>query len=139
MLKTEINKSSVLVFRILLSIIFIMAGLGHIVKPAEIVQRLVKSKLGYLATSVATPEILVLLSGIVLLIGGVTFLLGFKTKISAAILLLILIPITVTVQVGNPEEMGPLFKNIGLLGGLIFFLFNGSLHYGIDQIKKVNN
>jgi len=37
---------------------------------------------------------------------------------------LVLIPITLTIQVGQVQTMGPLFKNIGLAGGLLFFAMN---------------
>jgi len=134
-----INKISVLIFRVMLSLIFLVAAINHLFEPGKAVHRLAESKMGFLATSFVSPEVLVMLAGIGLLIGGLSLIAGFKTKFAAALLILIIIPITLTVQIGNPEGMGPLFKNIGLTGALIFFLFNGSLYYGIDQIKKRGN
>lgn len=128
----EINKPSILIFRIMLSSMFLVAGIQHLLKPEKVATRLANAKMGFMATSFASPEILVIIAGIGLLIGGLFLLLGFKTKLAAGLLILMIVPITLTIQVGNPEELGPLFKNIGLTGGLIFFLFNGPLYYAVD-------
>jgi len=37
---------------------------------------------------------------------------------------LVLLPITLSVQVGQIETLGPLFKNIAIMGGLLFFIIN---------------
>lgn len=134
----EINKPSILIFRIMLSSIFLVAGINHLLKPEKVATRLENAKMGFIATSFASPEILVIIGGIGLLIGGLLLLVGFKTKLAAALLILMIIPITLTIQVANPEGLGPLFKNIGLTGGLIFFFFNGSLYYGVDTIFQNN-
>lgn len=69
---------------------------------------------------------LALLSGAVLLVGGIFLLTGIYTRWAAITLLLVLIPITVSVQLGNGLMHGPLWKNIALAGGLIFFIINHS-------------
>lgn len=131
-----INKISVLIFRVMLSLIFLVAAINHLFEPGKAVHRLAESKMGFLATTFVSPEVLVMLAGIGLLVGGLSLIADFKTKFAAALLILIIIPITLTVQIGNPEGMGPLFKNIAITGALVFFLFNGSLFYGTDQIKN---
>lgn len=67
---------------------------------------------------------LIILSGIAMLAAGFLFLIGYKTKWAALILMAVLIPITLTVQVGQITTLGPLFKNIAILGGLLFFVLN---------------
>ena len=62
-----------------------------------------------------------------MLIAGVALLIGFKTRVSAIILIAVLIPITLTIQVGQVATLGPLFKNVAILGGLIFFSINSNL------------
>ncbi len=62
-----------------------------------------------------------------MLIAGISLLLGFKTKMASIILIAVLIPITLTVQVGQMTSLGPLFKNVAILGGLLFLSINSNL------------
>jgi putative oxidoreductase len=131
---TPLQKVSFLVLRVLGSLIFIAAGLNHLLQTAGATARLKKAELGYLATWIAPADTLIILSGIGLLLGGFMLLAGFKTRLAALALLAILIPITLTVQVANAAGSGPLFKNIALIGVLLFFIVNGAVHYGLDQV-----
>lgn len=58
------------------------------------------------------------------MIAGFSLLVGYKTKWAAIVLAAVIIPITLTVQVGQIHTLGPLFKNIAILGGLLFFILN---------------
>lgn len=124
--------------RVMLSLIFLVASVNHLQHPDKVAGRLQKSEFAPLLTSIADPAIMVTMAGVGLLIGGIMLLVGFKTRMAAVLLILILIPITITVQLKNPEGLGPLFKNIAMLGGLIFFAINGSVFYGVDEIKSNN-
>jgi uncharacterized membrane protein YphA (DoxX/SURF4 family)/intracellular sulfur oxidation DsrE/DsrF family protein len=141
---TPKQKLSFLVLRSLGSLIFIMAGISHFMKTAGAAARLEKAPFAHLATWMASAETLILLSGAGLLIGGFMLLAGFKTKLASAGLLAILIPITLTVQVGS-GDYGPLFKNVALFGLfknvalfglLIFFILNGAVYYSIDSFLE---
>ncbi|RVU43684.1 DoxX family membrane protein [Lujinxingia sediminis] len=116
----------------MLSGIFIVAGLNHLIDPSRTAARLETSPMGFLATAIAPAQPLVVLSGIALLIGGLALLLGLYTRAAALGLLALIVPITLTVQVGSMATMGPLFKNIGLAGGLIFFIAHGADTFGFD-------
>ncbi|WP_276499443.1 DoxX family membrane protein [Pontibacter litorisediminis] len=132
---TPKQKISFLVLRSLGSLIFIMAGLSHFIKTAGAAARLEKAPFAHLATWMAPAETLIILSGVGLLLGGIMLLVGFKTKLASSGLLAILIPITLTVQVGS-GDYGPLFKNVALLGLLIFFIINGALYYSVDTLLE---
>lgn len=120
----EVKRSSVVILRMLLSGIFIVASLNHLLQVEKTVQRIEQANFGAIGKLLGPPEFAVIASGITMLVAGITLLIGYKTKISAILLLLVLIPITLTIQVGQVQSMGPLFKNIGLAGGLLFFALN---------------
>ena len=124
--------------RVMLSLIFLVASINHLKSPEKIAGRLQKSEFAPIVTSIADPAMLVSLAGVGLLIGGIMLLVGFKTRWAEILLILIIIPITLTVQLKNPEGLGPLFKNVAMLGGLIFFAINGSVYYGLDELKSNN-
>ena len=115
---------SVLILRITLSGIFISAGISHLLLPAKVAGRIENAVFKEFAYSFGDPYLLGILTGYVLLIFGIMFLLGIFTRWSALILFLVLIPITITIQMGNGLNHGPLWKNIALFGGLLFFILN---------------
>lgn len=122
--KIHISRRSIQLLRILVSGIFLVAGSNHLLNTMKVVQRLEQASFKGVAYFFGDPEWLVILSGIVMLAAGFLFLIGYKTRWAAFILLLVLIPITLSVQVGQINTLGPLFKNIAILGGLLFFIMN---------------
>jgi putative oxidoreductase len=120
----EVSGLSVLIFRVCLSGIFITAGISHIIQPDQVAARIQSAAFHSFATFFGDPHFLGLITGYLLLIGGVALLLGILTRWSAILLFLVLIPITITIQMGNGIFHGPLWKNIALFGGLIFFIIN---------------
>lgn len=119
-------------FRMMLSGIFIVAGINHLTKPEQIASRLEAAPFGFVATTIADPKTLVLLAAVPLLIGGLMLLVGIRTRLAATVLLAMIIPITFSVQIGDAATLGPLFKNIGLAGGLIFFTAHGADAWSFD-------
>ncbi len=118
-------------FRGMLSLIFLVAGTGHLLNTGHIVERLLGAKYGFLATAVAPARPLVLLAGAALLIGGAGLLLGYRTRWAAILLILVVIPIKITIQIGR-STLGPLFKNVAIMGGLLFFATHGAGPYSLD-------
>lgn len=127
------KETSRIVFRFMLSGIFFVASGNHIFNHPKIVDRLKSAPLHDLATWAASPSLLVTLAGIGLFVGGLGLLSGLKTRWSAVLLIAIVLPITLIVQVGRVSTLGPLFKNIGLLGGLIYFTAHGAKNWSIDS------
>lgn len=120
-------------FRVLFSLIFFGAGMKHVFFPQKIVDRLAESSSAEFLAAIVPLSFLVVLTGVVLLVGGVSLLLGFWTKRAALVLILVLIPITLSVQTAGGESMGPLFKNIALLGALIHFAWFGTSGWSLDR------
>ncbi len=128
----EVSRRSIQLLRILVSGIFLVAGGNHLLNTAKTVRRLEQASFKGIAYFFGDPEWLVILSGIVMLAAGFLFLIGYKTRRAAIILILILIPITLSVQVGQINTLGPLFKNIAILGALLFFIINDT-----DKLFKI--
>ena len=122
--KTLVSNRSVMIFRVMLSGIFLVASLNHLLNVDKTLTKMDQASLKIFAYFFGNPEYLIILSGIAMLIGGIALLIGFKERWAALILLAVLIPITITVQVGQMESLGPLFKNIAIMGGLLFFILN---------------
>ncbi len=122
--KILVNQRSVQIFRVMLSGIFLVASFNHLLNVEKTVNRMDQASFKGIAYFLGNPELLVILSGVTMLIAGFALLIGFKTRYAAIILALVLLPITLTVQVGQINTLGPLFKNIAIMGGLVFFIFN---------------
>ncbi|MGO1728315.1 MAG: DoxX family protein [Flavobacteriaceae bacterium] len=122
--KVEVSKLSIVILRMMLSMIFIVASLNHIFQLEKTVNRMEAAKLGILGNMMGPPEVAAVVSGIVMFIAGISLLIGYQTKLAAIALIAVLIPITLTIQVGQISSLGPLFKNVAILGGLLFFAIN---------------
>lgn len=112
--------------RILFAIIFINSGLGHIKNTAQMSQ--------YAASKgVPAPKFSVFISGIMLLFGGFSILLGLWVNIGALLLILFLLPAAFLMhdfwEVDDPDqrqnEQIHFFKDLALAGAafLIWYLY----------------
>ncbi len=116
------TKNTYLSFRVLTSLIFLTAGIGHVLHPEKPISRLAKSTVYEWVNMPALFTVLVIISGIVMLAGGLCLVFNYKTKMAAIALLLVLIPITLSVQLENPNDLGPFFKNVAITGSLIVLI-----------------
>ncbi|MCH7400458.1 DoxX family protein [Belliella kenyensis] len=132
----KVSGKSILLFRILLSGIFINAGISHLLKPESVAERIQMAAMNSFATFFGDPYYLGLLSGYVLLIGGFALALGICVRGASIGLFLTLIPITITIQLGNGIMHGPLWKNVALFGGLLFFIINNPDVYRLFNLQK---
>ena len=120
----SVSRRSVQVLRTMLSGIFLIASANHLLNVEQTAKRINTASFKDFAYLFGDPEILVILSGIAMLVAGLVFLAGYQTRWAALVLLMVLIPITITIQMGQANTLGPLFKNIAIMGGLLFFTMN---------------
>ncbi|KTE07067.1 MULTISPECIES: DoxX family protein [unclassified Sphingopyxis] len=121
-------------FRLLTSLIFIIGGLGHFGQHRMMLQRMGESPWAGTVRMIGDPSVLLWLSGIAFVAAGVTLALGFLTRASALILFATLVPVTVAVHlVPDPSHVGPLFKNIAILGALLLIWARGPGAFAWDN------
>jgi putative oxidoreductase len=125
-----------LAFRVLFSIIFVVAGVGHLVRPDAFVARLLQSPVGRFVAEVGPARLLVLATGVVLLVAGVGLAIGYRTRLAALALIVVLVPITASTHLGTGGDPGPLLKNVALLGGLIHFAATGARGPSLDNRSR---
>jgi putative oxidoreductase len=128
-------KSLVLIGRILFSLIFLNTVLAHFSSAG----------IGYAASAgVPLPSLLVPLSGIIAILGGLSIALGYKAKAGAWLIVIFLIPVTLMMHnfwaiqdaAAAQTEMINFTKNLSLLGGAFLITYFGSGPLSLDN--KVN-
>ena len=128
-------KYTVLLGRILYSLIFLNSGLFHFSGMA----------VGYAsAQGVPLASILVPFSGVIAIVGGLLILLGYQAKWGAWLIVLFLIPVTFMMHAFWKEtdpmqkqmQMGMFMKNISILGGAFLITWFGAGPVSLDSRRK---
>jgi len=118
--------------RLFYSLIFVVAGFGH----------LTHQEIAYAAAQgIPIAGVLVPASGILAIVGGLSVLLGFHGKVGAWLLVLFLVPVTLTMHnfwaVKDPMmqqiQMAMFLKNISMLGSALFFTQIGTGPLSLDS------
>ncbi|MFY0256122.1 DoxX family protein [Chitinophaga sp. 30R24] len=120
--------------RILFALIFVMSGLNHISGAGADMTA---------AAGVPAAHVLVPIAGLLALVGGVSILLGYKTKYGAWLIVIFLIPVTLALHkfwgVADPMQaqlqMAMFMKNVAMLGGALLLAYFGGGPYSIDNNK----
>jgi len=123
--------ASDLLFRTLFSLIFIVGGLGHWGQHDVMMARLQDSPWLDWVLLLGDPSLLMYISGVTFILGGIGLLLGYATRMSALVLFATLLPITFVIHIA-PDHVGPLLKNVAILGGLIHFVVRGPGAYALS-------
>lgn len=109
-----------LVGRILFAFMFVMSGFNHLAKA--------EAMAGYAAyKKVPAPKLANLLSGVIMLLGGLSIILGVYADLGALLLAILLVAMAVKMhdfwnaqgEAKQPEMIGFL-KNISMAGGALF-------------------
>jgi putative oxidoreductase len=121
------------VFRLLTSLIFIIGGLGHFGQHTVMLDRMAESPWFPIVRRIGDPAWLLWLSGAVFVVAGISLALGWMTRASALLLFLTLVPVTIAVHlVPDASHVGPLFKNIAILGALLLLWARGPGAWALD-------
>lgn len=111
-----------MLFRILTSLIFLYAGMGHVFQANKILGKFSKSQFYSFIPNGHITLMLIYISGIVMLITGTMLAAGWYQKMAATILLVVLFLITISAQLDNLKDLGPFFKNVAIAGSLLLII-----------------
>ena len=128
-------KYAVIAGRLLFSVIFIIASVGHF--SSETIDYAVRQ-------GVPMARLLVPLSGVVALMGGLSVLVGFQTRLGAASLAAFLIPVTFEMHSfwTAPDattfliEKAMFMKNLSMLGGALIISYFGAGPLSLDAFVE---
>ena len=107
------------IFRVALSLIFVVGGVGHFVELDYMLARIDESPWAELVKRIGDPAILLQLSGAAFIMFGLLLAIGQFKRISALVLFVTLVPVTLAIHIA-PGHMGPLLKNVAILGALLY-------------------
>jgi putative oxidoreductase len=121
--------------RILMSPIFILAGISKIMAFSMMA--------GYVASAhLPLPRVSLAIAAAIEILGGLAILTGFHTRLAAWIVFLFLIPTTLLFHllpaIQNVDRMGNVTnveKNLAIMGGLLILATFGAGAYSIDSAR----
>jgi putative oxidoreductase len=125
---TASNSSlAILVGRVLLSILFILAGYSKLTA--------ISATAGWFGSiGLPMPTVTTVVVGLVELLGGLAVLIGFQTRIAAIVLALFTLGATAVAHLDFSQAGNALMlqKNLGLTGGFLLLVALGAGAYSID-------
>ena len=118
-----------LIGRIFISSIFLLSGINKI--------KNYEGSVGWME-SLGVPGIFLIPAIILEIIAPILIMVGYKVKISSALLSLFCIATAVIFHTdfSNQMQFVSFFKNIGLAGGFLFLVINGSKDFSLDKKFK---
>ncbi len=127
----------ILAARVLLSIVFLVGGISHLLHWSGTIETMRSA--GMVLPQLFLPAALVLL-----LVGGMSVLVGYHARLGALLLIVFLIPATLIFHafwnLSSPPEvqqqMINFLKNVGLLGGLLMILGFGSGGFSLELVRR---
>ena len=121
--------------RLFYSLIFITSSLAHFTAPV----------IAYgAAQGVPMPSVLVPLSGVIALAGGLSILLGYKARLGGWLLVIFLVPCTLIMHkfwgLSDPMaaslQQAMFMKNLSMLGAALLITYFGAGPVSMDNRKK---
>ena len=118
---------AILAGRVLLSILFILAGFSKLTAIAGTAQ-------WFASIGLPMPTVTAVVSGLIELLGGLAILVGFKTRIAAIVLAVFTLAATAVAHLDFSQAGNALMlqKNLGLTGGLLLLAVLGAGAWSID-------
>lgn len=123
---------ALLVGRVLISWIFLYSSVGQMTEFSKNVNHVAEA-------GMPLPQLAIVTSIVLQSVCGLAILLGFRIRVAAALLVLLLIPVTVVLHKfwgipnGHLQEI-QFFKNMAIMGGLLFAASSDAGAYSMDAL-----
>lgn len=124
---TSSGSLAILAGRVLLSVLFILAGFGKLTA--------ISATAGWFGSiGLPMPTVSTVIVGLVELLGGLAILVGFHTRIAATVLAVFVLGATAIAHLDFSQAGNALMlqKNLGLTGGLLLLATLGAGVWSID-------
>jgi putative oxidoreductase len=114
--------------RLLMSSLFIWAGIGKLMNPSGTAQYFAKMH-------IPVPDVTVWVVIVIELIGGLLILVGFQTRLVAAILAIfcLITGFGVHLPAGDYPNMVNFYKNLVMAGGFLYVVAHGAGAISVDS------
>ena len=121
------NSLAILIGRVLLSIMFIVAGFGKLTA--------IGATAGWFGSiGLPVPTVTAVVVGLVELIGSLAILVGYRTRTAALVLAVFTVAATLIAHTNLADQVQQLFflKNLAITGGFLALAAGGAGAYSID-------
>ena len=117
--------------RVLMSVIFLMSGFHKLMTPSDTIRHIA-------ADGLPLPPAAYLVAVACEFGGGLAILLGWQTRLAAAVLVLFCLFTAATVhyQPGNAAQMVNFWKNLTMAGGFLYVLAYGGGAFSLDAWRR---
>lgn len=118
---------TILLGRVLLSVIFVLSGFGKLTAIA--------GTAGYFGSiGLPMPTVTAVVVGLVELLGGLAILIGFQTRIAAWVLAIFTVASALVAHTGWADQMQMIsfMKNLAIAGGFLVLASSGAGAYSVD-------
>ncbi|MER9326999.1 DoxX family protein [Mesorhizobium sp. M0488] len=124
---TSDSSVTILLGRILLSVIFLLSGFGKLTAIA--------GTAGYFGSlGLPLPTVTAIVVGLIELLGGLAILVGFQTRIVSWVLAIFTVATALVAHTGWADQMQMInfLKNLGITGGFLVLASTGAGKFSID-------
>jgi putative oxidoreductase len=134
-MKAKASLWTVPIARFFYAIIFLISGFNHFTS----------GSISYAASQgIPMADVLVPVSGLLIIIGSLSIMLGIHARVGAVLILMFLVPVTILMHnfwaFADPEmaqmQMIHFMKNLSLIGGALLFAFYGAGPVSVDHHRS---
>lgn len=134
--RSTFEQGCALLGRVLVAVIFLRSGVGKVFNFDTVVAMMA-------GKGMPSPQLLLMAAIAIEFVAGTALVLGYKTRWAALALIVFLVPATLIFHAfwaADPAQLqnqtNHFFKNVAILGALVFFMGNGPGAASLDERRR---